>query len=150
MQLPLFPASTKLITPTLGFYEDGEVVYYLHNGSPVFCHNKEDVSSYRFICGNLVVNELCTAAELARALGVNPRNTERYASKIRENGTGHYFHKKDKRGECHKMTPEVLSQAQQLLQSGKSQLKTAKTLGVSESCIRDHIKKGNLKKKITD
>jgi DNA-binding CsgD family transcriptional regulator len=46
------------------------------------------------------------------------------------------------------MTPEILKEAQELLDAGKSQLKTAQTLGVSESSIRGHITKGNLKKKL--
>ncbi len=147
MQLLFFPASTKLINPTLGFYENEGLVYYLHNGSPIFCHKKEDITAYRYICGNLVFNKLCTAVDLARALGVSRRNIERYAEALRKNGPGHYLKKTDRRGQCHKMTPEILEEAQKLLNSGESQLKTAQALGVSESSIRNHIKKGNLKKK---
>jgi len=44
------------------------------------------------------------------------------------------------------MTPEVLIEAQNLLDSGKSQLETAKKLGVSENTIRYHLGKGTLKK----
>ena len=44
------------------------------------------------------------------------------------------------------MTDAVLVQAQELLDAGKSQLNAAKTLGVSESCIRYHLRSGNLKK----
>lgn len=149
MQMPFFPSSTKLVNANLGFYESDDFVYYLHNGSPIYCHHKESVSSYRYICGNLVFNRLCTAAELARALGVNKRNIERYARAIKDNGTDHYFHKEDRRGQCHKMTSEVLEKAQKLLDSGKSQLKTAKELGISESSIRYHLRKGTLKKKLT-
>ncbi len=83
---------------------------------------------------------------MAKDLGVNRLNIELYAMAIRENGPGYYLNKKDRRGQCHKMLPEVLVKAQELLDSGLSQLKTAKTLGVSESSIRGHIKKGNLKK----
>ena len=149
MQMPFFPSLTKLVNANLGFYELDDFVYYLHNGSPIYCHHKESVSSYRYICGNLVFNRLCSAAELARALGVNKRNIERYARAIKDNGTDHYFHKKDRRGQCHKMTSDVLEKAQQLLDSGKSQLKTAKELGISESSIRYHLRKGTLKKKLT-
>jgi hypothetical protein len=148
MQMPFFPSSTKLVNANLGFYESDDFVYYLHNGSPIYCHHKESVSSYRYICGNLVFIRLCTAAELARPLGVNKRNIERYARKIKDNGTDYYFHKEDKRGQCHKMTTDVLEKVQQLLNSGKSQLKTAKELGISESSISYHLRKGTLKKKI--
>jgi len=147
IQLPFFPASTKLINPTLGFYESDGLVQYIHIGSPIFCHKKDDLSSYRYICGNLIHNRLCTITELSRALGVNRRNIERYAQSVRDKGPDYFFQKEDHRGQCHKMTPETVEKAQALLDSGISQLKTARQLGVSESAIRYHLKKGSLKKK---
>lgn len=78
-----FPPSAKLVNPTLGFYEDEGMVYYLHNGSPIFYHKKEDIAAYRYICGNLVFNKLCTAVDLAKAHGVNRRNIQRYAAAMR-------------------------------------------------------------------
>lgn len=44
-QLPFYPVSTKLINATLGFREQDGFVYYLHNGNPIFCHGKDDLSS---------------------------------------------------------------------------------------------------------
>jgi predicted transcriptional regulator len=81
-------------------------------------------------------------------LGISQRNVERYAQKLRQHGIESFFNQIDHRGECYKMTESLLVQAQQLMEDGKSQLKTAKTLGVSESCIRYHMKVGNLKKNI--
>jgi hypothetical protein len=49
MQMPFFPSTTKLVNANLGFYELDDFVYYLHNGSPIYCHPKESVSSYRYI-----------------------------------------------------------------------------------------------------
>ena len=45
------------------------------------------------------------------------------------------------------MTPDKFKEAQEYLDSNYSQLKTANNIGVSESAIRYHIKKGTLKKK---
>lgn len=147
MQMPFFPSTTKLVNATLGFYELDDMVYYLHNGSPIYCHHKDNISSYRYVCGNLVFNRLCSSSELAKALGVNKRNIERYAYKIKDKGTEHFFQKKDKRGQCYKMTSDVIEKAQQLINSGKSQVATAKELGISESSIRYHLRNGKLKKK---
>jgi biotin operon repressor len=147
LQLPIFPDTTKLITPSLGFYHLNGLIYYLHNGAPIFCHKKDDLSSYRYICGNLVYMGLCTAVSLAKALGVNRRNIERYAQSIRKNGTDHHFHKQDMRGQCHKMTKDKIQEAHTLINLGISQHKTAQELGVSEGCIRYHLRHGDLKKK---
>ncbi len=75
LQLPLFPGSTKLINSTVGFYQDGLFVYYLHNGSPIFCHHIESLSNYRNILANLVQSKLCSCCEISKALGVSSRIT---------------------------------------------------------------------------
>lgn len=147
MQMPIFPETTKMINGSVGLYKKEEFIYYLHNGSPIFCHQKDSMNHYRYIIANLVVSKLCQASEVSQCLGISKRNVERYAKKLREHGMESFFNQIDHRGECHKMTGEVLAKAQQLLDSDCSQLKTAKTLGLSESCIRYHLRAGTLKKK---
>lgn len=147
MQLPIFPETTKLINSSVGFFKKDDFIYYLHNGSPIFCHHVDSTNNYRYILGNLVESKLCHPSEISRALGISQRNVDRYAQKLREQGMESFFNQADHRGECYKMTVPLLVQAQQLLDAGSSQLKTSKTLGVSESCIRYHLKTGNLKKK---
>ena len=147
MQLPIFPENTKLINSSVGFFKKDEFIYYLHNGSPIFCHHVDNVNNYRYILGNLVQSKLCRACEISRALGISQRNVERYAQKLRQQGIGSFFNQADHRGECFKMTESLVNQAQLLLDNGKTQLGTANTVGVSESCIRYHLKNGNLKKK---
>lgn len=78
MQLPIFPEGTMLVNACLGFRKSGDYVYYLHNGSPIFCHEENDMNSYRYITANLVDNGLCKSSELADSLGVNGRNIERH------------------------------------------------------------------------
>lgn len=36
-QLLLFPEYTKLINDRISFYQQSNFVYYMHNGSPIFC-----------------------------------------------------------------------------------------------------------------
>jgi hypothetical protein len=38
IQLPIFPTDTKLINQSVGFREQDGIVYYLHNGNPIYCH----------------------------------------------------------------------------------------------------------------
>nr|NQU91430.1 hypothetical protein [Bacteroidota bacterium] len=146
-QLPIFPETTKLVNASVGIYAKDGFVYYLHNGSPVFCHAKEDRNSYRYILANLVVNGLCNATELGHAVGVNVRNVQRYAIALREHGMGYFFNREDNRGQCHKFTATIKEQAQSMLDKGDSQLHIAQALGISESAIRYHLGKGNLSKK---
>lgn len=147
MQLPLFPRDTKLINDTLGFREQDGTVYYLHNGSPIYCHTKDNLSGYRFALANLVVNGLCTIGDLSKSLGVGRKNIERYVKAYREHGAGHFFERKERRGQCHKMTANKLTAIQNDLDLGLSVYRISLNHEISEAAVNYHIKNGNLKKK---
>jgi hypothetical protein len=145
-QLPIFPPRTKLINSSVGFFEKEDFVYYLHNGSPIYCHAQEDKNSYMFITANLVVNGLCKCSEISKALGIKVRNIERYVDSFRKNGPDYFFNRPDKRGQCHKMTRSKIEEVQVLLDNGYSQQAAARHCGLSESAVRYHLRKGTLKK----
>ena len=147
MQLPIFPSSTKLLSATWGVFEKDNIVFYLHNGSPVYSHDKNDLKTFRFITATLIENKSCTATDLHRIFLVGIRNFQRYAKQLRDGGVDVFFKPKDDRGKCHKMTPEVIRKAQEYLDLGYSQKRTAKEINVNEASIRYHLKKGTLKKK---
>jgi hypothetical protein len=146
-QLPLFPSDTKLINSTLGYRSQDDYVYFLHNGNPIYCHRSDDRNSYRFILGNLVCNHLCTISELHESLGEPRKNIERYVKAFREKGAGYFFSRKETRGQCYKVTEDLLKELQQCLDAGWSAYRISKSYGISDSAIRYHIKNGNLKKK---
>src|SRR5690625_139942 len=136
MQLPFFPDNTKLITPTLGFRMDGDMVYYLHNGSPIFCHDQKDLRRYRYILGNLVEMRLCSAGELSKALGVPIRSVQRYAKTFRDKGADWYFHDKPKGGNSATKRDEAMENIQQMLDKSIPVTRIAKQIGVTEGAIR--------------
>ena len=147
MQLPIFPSSTKLINSDVGFFEKDDFVYYLHNGSPIYCHATHDLNGYRYIAANLVATKLCKPSELARALGVSSRNIQRYAKTLREKGADWFFSREEKRGDAHKLTGAMLKEAERLIDEFYSVVDVARIFGVTEGALRYHIKKGNIKKK---
>jgi len=147
MQMPFFPEETKMLNSTIGFYQDDGFVYYLHNGSPIFCHATSDLNSYRYIIANLVVNRMCKTSEVSNALGIHIKNVQRYAKALRDKGTDWFFNRDDHRGQCYKFTPAKKEQAQDLLNQGYSAYRVAKETGLSESAIRYHLRSGELKKK---
>jgi transposase len=145
-QLPFFPTNTKLINHSVGFREQDGTVYYLHNGNPIYCHSVSDRNGYRFVLANLVVHGLCKISELCEALGEGRKNIERYAKAFREHGSEYFFARKERRGQCHKMTAEKLDAIQMDLNKGTTKYRAAQNHEVSESAITYHINKGNLKK----
>jgi transposase len=146
-QLPLFPESTKLFNDFIGFYQQSGFVYYLHNGSPIFCHSLEDKNSYRYILASLIVNGLCTTSQISSALGIGVKNVQRYAKDLREKGAEYFFNRPDGRGQCHKFTPNKTADVQALLDQGLSNYAISKCCGVSCGAIKNHIDNGDLKKK---
>lgn len=136
-----------MINSFVGFCLKDDFVYYMHNGSVIHCHHKDDRNSYRFALANLVVSNLCKCSELSRALGINVKNVQRYANSLRENGASWFFNRVDNRGQCYRFTPQIKEEAQELLNQGYSNKATGEKLGINESTIRYHIENGDLKKK---
>jgi hypothetical protein len=60
-------------------------------------------------------------------------------------GAGHFFERKERRGQCYKMTPEKIVSIQKELNQGLSIYRTALNHDVSEAAIIYHINNGNLK-----
>ncbi len=147
MQLPLFPDKTKLLSSSWGVFEKDDYVHYLHNGSPVHMHHRDDIKTYRYVTATLIVNHSCSAKRLSEVFGVGSFNFNRYARMFREKGAEAFFGEDQRRGRRHELTDEKLRKAQELLNNETSQAKTARMIGVSEGTIRYHLKKGNLKKK---
>lgn len=148
MQWPIFPKNTKMINSSVGFYTKDDFVFYLHNGSPIFCHARDQLNSYRFILANLTKLGLCSCTDLSTALGINVKNVQRYKQALETNGSEWFFNREDNRGQCHKFTGEKLQEAQNLLNNGYSQKSVATFLGVSEGAVRYHLRNGALKKNL--
>ncbi len=83
--------------------------------------------------------------ELANTLGVKIRNVQRYAQKYKKEGGREFFQPKTRKGQAHKLTPDKIDKANELLQEGKSNYYVAKKIGVLEGTIRYQIKQGKLK-----
>jgi DNA-binding NarL/FixJ family response regulator len=86
---------------------------------------------------------------LSKSLGERRKNIERYAKTFREEGASYFFSRKETRGQCYKVTDEVLSKIQTMLDEGYSQYRIARELLISSSAIGYHIRNGRLHLKKT-
>ena len=59
-----------------------------------------------------------------------------------------FLGRKERRGQCYKMTPEKLVSIQSDLDQGISIYRTALNHDISEAAVSYHIRNGNLKKKL--
>ena len=144
--LPFYPEKTKMINSYVGFCLTGDTVHYFKHGESFYFHDKASRNGYRFALA-LLKNNACSTKELMLAFGESRRNIERYAKSYRDHGADYFFWRKETRGQCYKMTPELLSAIQNDLDNDLSIYRIALNRGISESAVSYHIKNGNLKKK---
>ena len=144
--LPIFPRDTRMINMTLGVLEHDGTVYYLHSGVPIFSHSSDDLTRFRFITSNLIIQGRCTNREIADTFHVSTDSVRRWKKKLSEEGDVAFFKEESRHGRSYKLLPNVLERIQRQLDSGRSSYSIAKKEGISEGSIRYAISKGRLKK----
>ncbi len=144
--LPLFPSELTLITPTLGFEEKNEFVYYFHSGVPIYTHPKSDLQAFRFITSNFVDRKMCTRRDIADAFKVSYDSVKKNVRRFQKQGEKAFFGKDSRHGHSYKLVGETLERVQSKLENNQSILSIAKQEGISEGSIRAAIKRGALKK----
>ncbi len=144
--LPIFPADTRMITLTLGVREHEGTVFYLHSGVPIYSHESEDLTKFRYITSNLILQRLCTNQDIADTFHVSTDSVRRWKRKLLEEGEGAFFKEETRHGRSHKLLPNVLERIQGQLDQGRSCYSIAKGEGISEGSIRYAISLGRLKK----
>ena len=147
LRLPIFPKDTKLISACLGVYEREDIVQYLINGLPSYCHSKDDLNAFRFITSNYIELGLCSQAEVQRCFQVSLDSVRRWHRKYKQRGKAAFFGEENRRGKSYKILGERKERIQKALLAGKSVNSIAKKEGISEGSIRYQIKTGKLKKK---
>lgn len=144
--LPIFPSDTRMITLTLGVREQEGTVYYLHSGAPIYSHLSGDLTKFRYITSNLILQGLCNNQDIADTFHVSTDSVRRWKKKLSEEGDGAFFKEESRHGRSHKLLPDVLERIQGKLDHGQSSYSIAKEEGISEGSIRYAISLGRLKK----
>lgn len=144
VQLPLFPAGTTPLNEHLAFEcRDGQVTYF--NGHlPVFTHARDDLAAFRLFTSQLVVNGTATPGEIRRAFGVPKVAVQRAVAKYRAGGGAAFFVPPPPR-QGRKLTPEVLSQVQALLDQGEWVPAISRQTGVLANTLHKALRAGRLR-----
>lgn len=146
LQLPIFPVECKMISSSVGVYENEGLVQYIVNGLPVYAHGKEDLQAFRFFTSNLIHQGRCKQTEVERCFCVSTTSVMRNLKKFREQGEAAFFSPENRHGHCHKIRGEVHERVQKKLDKGQSINSIAKQEKLTEGAIRYAIKQGYLKK----
>lgn len=137
-----------MITPTLGFYEQENYVYYLHNGVCINMHHKAEMKNFRYITSKFIVMRLCRQTDIIRSFGVSESSVSKNVKMYKEKGESGFFGEDARQGTCHKMLPDRIERIQKMLDKGMSNYSIANKEKISEGTIRYSLQQGYLKKKM--
>ena len=135
-----------MITMTLGVREHDDTIYYLHSGIPIFSHESNDLTKFRYVTSHLILQGLCNNQDIADTFHVSTDSVRRWKKKLSEEGEGAFFKEESRHGRSYKLLPDVLDRIQSKLVKGRSSYAIAKEEKISEGSIRYAIMLGRLKK----
>lgn len=144
-RLGLLPKGAVVVSDSFAVVRSEGRLTCFNAGGPVFECSEEDHHGIRLACALAVELKLATAKDTAAALGVHRATVFRSQRSFRKGGAAALKPEVARRGP-HKLKGEVLDRAQELLDEGRSQSETAKTVGVTHGTIHHALKVGRLKR----
>jgi transposase len=143
LHLPLFPQGSTHVTAALAFVREQDRITYYHGALPVFTHGADDVSSFRMITSQLCIVGHAKQAQIARAFGVPLVSVKRAVKRYREQGARGFYAERKTRGPA-VLTPQVISQAQQLFDEGLELTPVAKRLAIKRDTLAKAVREERL------
>jgi len=145
MQLPIFPAGVTEINPRIAVQKEAGAVWYIHGHMPVFQHAEQDVQSFRMFTSQMIVSGTAKPKEIVKAFGVPMITVKRYVKLYRDQGNKGFYEAKPRHSSASVLKGEVLQQAQQLLDEGRSVPEVAGELKVLANTLHKAIRAGRLR-----
>ena len=141
--LPLIPDDASQINDGLSVARhNGEWTYFL-GIRPVFAHAEDDRASFRMFTAQLVCQGICHQADIVRTFGVSANSVKRSVKKYRLQGIEAFYRPRPGRGPSVLKEP-VATQAQELLDRGRTRRAVAEQLGIHVDTLRKAIQQGRL------
>jgi hypothetical protein len=146
LQLPIYPAGVTEINSRIAVQKDSGTVYYIHGHLPVFQHREEDVRSFRMFTSQMIASGTAKPREIVQAFGVPMVTVKRYVKLYREQGAKGFYESRPRHSSASVLRGEVLEQAQQLLEMGRSVPEVATELQVLANTLHKAIRAGRLRR----
>jgi prepilin-type processing-associated H-X9-DG protein len=142
--LPLFQDGEVQINNKLSCLREDSTICYFNWAMCVFSHHVDDHRSFKMITALFCANGAATQADICRAFGVTTISMKRYVKLYRDEGAAGFFKERTCRGPA-VLTPDVLQEAQRLLDSGLVTKDVARKIGVKRDTLAKAIAKGKLR-----
>ena len=141
--LPLIPDGASPINQVLSVVrENGHWTYFLA-AWPVFQHDENDQRAFRMFTAQLVCQGACKQADVVRTFGVSKNSVLRNVQKFREEGIDGFYQPRAARGPS-VLTADVITLAQELLNTGQRPQEVAQQLDLKYDTLRKAIQHGRL------
>jgi transposase len=141
--LPLIADGATRVSDSISVVRDHGQWIYFCGIQPVFQHAESDHRAFRMFTAQLICQGACRQKDIVRTFGVSKNSVIRSVSRYRAGGVAAFYTPRTPRG-ASVITPEVLTQAQQLLGAGCSPREVASELGLKPDTLRKAIQKGRL------
>jgi transposase len=146
--LPIFPEDVTVINGLLSFARREGTVWYFMGCIPMYFHPETDLNSFRMLMSQFIENGNCKQVDIVRAFGISAISVKRLVKKYRQGGVASFYVKPKKR-KPRVLTPEVLSQTQNLLNAGSPRAAVAQALGLKLNTLSKAILAGRLVAPVT-
>lgn len=144
LQLPVFPEGVTHLSRDLGVIcREGRVSYF-YGTLPVFAHAAKDLKSFRMFTSQLYLEGKVKQSTLVRVFGVSAISIKRAVKLYEQAGAGGFWRPRPTRGPS-VLTSEVLRQAQEQLDGGRSLQEVAAALGVKYDTLSKAVRDGRLR-----
>jgi len=145
LQLPIFPAGVTEINRQIAVQAEAGRVFYIHGHLPVFQHEEQDVRSFRMFTSQMIVSGTVKPKEIVKTFGVPMITVKRYMKVYRDQGASGFYEAKPRHSSASVLKAEVLEQAQQLLDEGRSVPEVAEALQLLANTLHKAIRAGRLR-----
>ena len=145
--LPFISPGVTQINPRVSVWKDDDRWTYFLGQFPIYSHRVDDQRMFRLTIAQLIESGACRQTQVINAFGVYKSSVIRAQNKLRKGGSEAFFIDRRGRKGGTVLTPEVLDQAQSLLDKGLPRKEIAEELGVKYDTLRKAINDGRLKEK---
>ena len=140
----MLPQGATSINDRVGVInQDGHWIYLL-GMHPVYRHPTGDQRGFKLTIAQLVDCGACRQVEILTAFGISKSNLDRALRRYRAGGIEAFFKRPARPGKGRVLTPEVLLEAQRLLDGGQTKSAVATQLGVPPDTLRRAVWDGRL------
>jgi transposase len=145
LMLPAIPYGATEISDLVSVWREAQQWTYFLGTYPVYSHRADDQRMFRLVTAQLIQSGACRHKEIIETFGVSKSSVNRALKKLREQGAEAFFKRREGRGSGSVLTPQILDQAQALLDQGYSRRDLADELGVKYDTLRKAIHDGRLR-----